>query len=160
MKRLLLTTILVFFSGMAFAQTANVTLLNIDQLQKRIANTDTLYIVNFWATWCAPCVAELPNFDALQQAHRNQPVKVLLVSMDFRSKLQSDVIPFVQNHKMNTEVFMADKTNEQTYIDQVDKSWTGDLPATLVVNNKKGLRKLYDKEFTLPELNEIYQTYK
>ena len=80
--------------------------------------------------------------------------------MDFKSKLNNAVIPFVKNRKMTVEVYLANKANEQVYIDQVDKSWSGALPATLVVNNKRKIRKFYEREFTYAELNQIYQTNK
>lgn len=130
------------------------------QMEERVMNTDTVYIVNFWATWCGPCVSELPYFDKLQQTYKGSPLKVLLVSMDFQSKLKSAVIPFVKNHKMKTDVYFAERKDDQEFINDVDKDWSGALPATLVVNTKKGIRKFYEKTFTYQELNDIYQTNK
>jgi len=139
---------------------AQVKLFTITDLQKRISNPDTLYVVNFWATWCGPCVKELPSFDKLQRTYKNKPLKVLLVSMDFQSKLKTAVIPFVKRNKMMVEVYLASRKNDQELIDAVDKSWSGALPATLVVNTKKHFRKFYEKTFTFDELNNIYQTNK
>lgn len=146
-------------SLIASAQSKTVKLITYPQLEKRFTNTDTVYIVNFWATWCGPCVAELPNFDKLQQTYKGQPVKVLLVSMDFKSKLNT-VKAFANSRKMLSEVCLADKPSEQVFIDQINKSWSGALPATLIVNAKKGIRKFYEKEFTYDELNKLYQTNK
>jgi thiol-disulfide isomerase/thioredoxin len=129
-------------------------------LQKRISNPDTLYVVNFWATWCGPCVKELPAFDQLQRTYKNKPLKVLLVSMDFQSKLKTAVIPFVKRNKIMVDVYLASRKNDQELIDAVDKSWSGALPATLVVNTKKHFRQFYEKTFTFDELNKIYQTNK
>jgi thiol-disulfide isomerase/thioredoxin len=129
-------------------------------LQKRITNKDTVYIVNFWATWCGPCVAELPNFEQLQKTYQKQPLKVLLVSMDFQSKLKTEVDPFIKKHNYQCEVFLATKKNDQEWIDAIDKDWSGALPGTLVVNAKKGTRHFYEKEFTYAELDKLYQTNK
>jgi thiol-disulfide isomerase/thioredoxin len=156
-KGLILT---LFISLMTFAARSQVKLITYAGLQERVSHPDTLYIVNFWATWCGPCVAELPNFDKLQRIYKNKPVKVLLVSMDFESKLKTNVIPFVRRNKMLAGVYFASRKSDQEFIDEVDKSWSGALPATLVVNTKRGFRKFYEKTFTYNELNQIYQTHK
>jgi len=116
---------------------AQVKLLKLDDLDQRIAKgKDTTYVINFWATWCAPCVAELPNFEKLHLSNLKKPVKVLLVSLDFKSKLQKEVIPFVQHNKINAEVFLLNEADQQQYIERIDKKWSGAIPATLFVNKK------------------------
>ena len=137
------------------AQTNPVRLLTIKQLEKRIANPDTLYIVNFWATWCGPCVKELPDFDKLQTVYKGKPLKVLLISMDFKSKL-AEVKAFTKKNKLLSEVFLADKASDQEFIDKIDKRWSGALPATLLLNNKKHTSKFYEQEFTYAKLNRLY----
>lgn len=156
--RVFLFAMLLFF--LSFKVSAQVRVISISQLQKRISNPDTVYVINFWATWCGSCVKELPNFDKLQRAYKDKPLKVMLISMDSPSKLKSAVIPFVNNHKLTTGYYFATRKNDQELIDQVDKDWSGALPATLVVNTKKRIRKFYEKDFTYDELNKIYQTNK
>jgi len=153
-------SLLLFLVFPVLTTTAQVNTITYAQLQQRVSNPDTIYIINFWATWCEPCVKELPYFDQLQQTYKDAPLKVLLVSMDFKSKLTSAVIPFVKKHKMQSEVDFADRKNDQEYIDAVDNDWSGALPATLLVNTKNGIRKFYEQTFTYKELNNIYQTNK
>lgn len=141
-----------------FKANAQVKTISYAELQKRITNPDTLYIVNFWATWCGPCVSELPDFDKLQRAYKDKPLKVLLVSMDFQSKLKTAVIPFVKRHKMLAQVYLASRKSDQELINEVDKNWSGALPATLVFNTKRHIHQFYEKTFTYDELNKIYQT--
>jgi thiol-disulfide isomerase/thioredoxin len=142
---------IICLSLITYSVSAQVTLLKLDDLDKRMANgKDTTYVINFWATWCSPCVAELPNFEKLRLANLKKPVKVLLVSLDFRSKLQKEVIPFVQNNKINSEVFLLNEADQQQYIERIDKKWSGAIPATLFVNKK--IRRFYEKEFTETEL--------
>lgn len=140
----------------AFAQSKTVNLLTLQQLEQRVSNPDTIYIVNFWATWCGPCVKELPNFEQLQATCKNKPVKVLLISMDFKSKL-NEVKTFAKTRKLACEVFLADRKSDQEFIDAIDKNWSGALPGTWLVNNKKHYRKFYEQEFTYTELNKVYQ---
>ncbi|WP_231459722.1 TlpA disulfide reductase family protein [Pedobacter sp. Leaf132] len=143
---------IIYLSLIAYTAGAQVKLLNLDDLDKRIANgKDTTYVINFWATWCAPCVAELPNFEKLRISNLKKPVKVILVSLDFKSKLEKAVIPFVANNNIKAEVFLLNEPDQQKYIERIDNKWSGAIPATLFVN--KRIRRFYEKEFTEVELN-------
>lgn len=116
---------------------------------------DTIYVVNFWATWCAPCIKEIPYFEQLGEKYRDKKVKVLMVSLDMRSQLETKLIPFIEEKKMKNEVILLDDPKFNDWIPLVDKSWTGAIPATLVYGN--GFRKFYPQEITLAELEEIVQ---
>ena len=145
--------LIICLSIITYSVSAQVKLLTLDDLDKRIANgKDTTYVINFWATWCSPCVAELPNFEKLRIENIKKPVKVLLVSLDFKSKLQKAVIPFVVKNNIKAEVFLLNEPNQQQYIERIDKKWSGAIPATLFVNKK--VRRFYEKEFTEKELNK------
>jgi thiol-disulfide isomerase/thioredoxin len=151
--------IIICLSLITYSAKAQVKLLTLDELDKRIANgKDTTYVINFWATWCAPCVAELPNFEKLRLGNLKKPVKVILVSLDFKSKLQRVVIPFVQQNKINAEVFLLNEPDQQQYIERIDKKWSGAIPATWFVNKKS--RQFYEKEFTETELKNTLLKFK
>ena len=153
--------LLVFMSVCGSLNAQTVKLLTINQLEDRVSKGgDTVYVVSFWATWCAPCIAELPYFEKLQTTYKDQPLKVLLVSLDFKSKLEKAVIPFVTRRKLTNEVFLLNEANAQEYIDRVSTQWSGAIPATLIYNKKKALRKFYEKEFTYDELDKTYQASK
>lgn len=138
-----------------------VRLLTLDALEQRMdKGKDTLYVVNFWASWCAPCLAELPHFEELGRVFKGQKVKVLLLSLDFKSKLKSDVEPLVKRMKLNQEVYLLDEKSQQAYIERIDKSWSGALPATLFVSRAKGTRQFFEQEFSLEELKKTYQLNK
>lgn len=161
MKRIAALVLLYLMLAVNALRAQDVKLLKLDQLEKRFAaGKDTTYVVNFWATWCAPCVAELPNFEKLQLLYKNRPVKVILISTDFKSKLNSEVSPFVKKRGLRSEVFLLDESNQQEYIDRVSKEWSGALPATLIVNTEKSIRKFYEQEFTMEELNKTYLSIK
>ncbi|QPH40047.1 TlpA disulfide reductase family protein [Pedobacter endophyticus] len=143
--------VIICLSLITYSVNAQVKLLKLDDLNQRIANgKDTTYVINFWATWCSPCVAELPHFEKLRAENIKKPVKVLLVSLDFKSKLQKQVVPFVSANKIKAEVFLLDEPDQQQYIERIDKKWSGAIPATLFVN--KQVRRFYEKEFTETEL--------
>lgn len=138
-----------------------VELATVDQLEQRFdEGSDTTYIVNFWATWCRPCVDELPHFEKFGQDYRDEPVKVLLVSVDARSKLKTNVIPFVKKEHLHNEVLLLNEMDQQQYIDRISPDWSGSLPATLFINKGKQLRRLQEKEFTYDQLVTIYRSLK
>ncbi|WJS93982.1 TlpA family protein disulfide reductase [Flavobacterium johnsoniae] len=143
-----------FISVSAYSQ--NVKLLNIDQLNERIKNgKDSTYVVNFWATWCAPCIKELPHFEKLSAEHKSEKLAVLLVSLDFKSKLESNVIPFVKKKNLKNEVFLLNESDPQQFIDRIDPSWSGSIPATLFIKADK--RKFVESEFTYEQLLTEYK---
>ena len=155
MKTLLPVILMLLWQLPARGQ--QVRLISIDQLNARIENgKDTTYIINFWATWCAPCIKELPAFEKLNEEYKSEQLKVLLVSVDDISDLKSSVTPFVNKQKMNSEVILLNETDQQQYIDRIDSNWSGSIPATLFIKN--GKRKFFEKEFTFIELSEEYQT--
>jgi len=139
-----------------FAQ--RVAVIKFPELQKRLQRpTDTTYVVNFWATWCAPCVKELPNFEQLRASNANKKVQVLLVSMDYASQLDKKVKPFVLKRALKSEVLLLNEPDPNTFIDQLDAKWSGALPFTLIVNNKTKRRLTFEKELTLTELTTALQ---
>lgn len=143
------------------AHAQQVRLATLDQLEQRFAaGRDTTYIVNFWATWCGPCVQELPHFERFGKTLQHTPVKVLLVSLDARSKLRDEVMPFVQKAQLKNEVLLLNETDQQQYIDRISPQWSGSIPATLFINKGKQLRRLEEKEFTYDQLMAVYNSLK
>ena len=153
-KNVVFAFLFLAFSFSAYRQ--NVKLLNIDQLNERVKNgKDSTYVVNFWATWCAPCIKELPHFEKLQADYKSEKIKVLLVSVDFKSKLTSAVVPFVKRKNLKNEVFLLNESSPQEYIDRIDPSWSGSIPATLFIKGDK--RKFMENEFTYEQLVTEYK---
>ena len=152
---------LILLLSVTSLKAQEVRLITIDQLEGRIARgKDTTYIINFWPTWCGPCVAELPGFEKLRLSNEGKPLKILLVSLDFKSKLEPAVKPFVRKAGLKNEVLLLNESNQQEYIDRISKDWSGAIPATLFANGGKKVRKFYEKELTFEELNTIYQSFK
>lgn len=142
------------FSVTAYSQ--NVKLINIDQLNERIkTGKDSTYVVNFWATWCAPCIKELPHFEKLGTEFKSDKLVVLLISVDFKSKLSTAVVPFVKKKNLKSEVFLLNESSPQEYIDRIDPSWSGSIPATLFIRGDK--RKFVESEFTYEQLLTEYK---
>lgn len=111
------------------------------------------YVVNFWATWCAPCVREIPYFEKLYANYKEEGLRVILVSLDNPDHLESRVIPFIENHNLQSEVILLDDVNANRWIPLVSEEWSGAIPATVIYNNS--FRAFYEKEFKYDELEEI-----
>jgi len=115
---------------------------------------DKVYIVNFWATWCAPCVKELPYFEKINKEYKDKNVEVLLVSLDFPKKKKTKLLPFIHEKNIQSKVVHLDDLDEQFWIADINESWSGALPATIIYSKKD--RKFFEKSFTEEELmNEL-----
>ncbi|THD66401.1 TlpA family protein disulfide reductase [Robertkochia marina] len=113
---------------------------------------DKTYVVNFWATWCKPCIEELPSFEKLNAKYNQENVTVVLVSLDFPSRAEELLIPFVENRNLKSHVLLLDDPKMNTWIPKVDKEWSGAIPATVIFNRDK--RGFYEKSFTFNELEK------
>ncbi|WP_026705902.1 TlpA family protein disulfide reductase [Flavobacterium soli] len=115
-------------------------------------DNDTTYVVNFWATWCMPCIEELPYFEKLNAEYKDQKVKVILVSLDMSKQVESRLIPFMQKKKLQSKVLLLNDPDANAWIERVDQSWSGAIPATVIY--KKQNRKFYERSFTYEELEK------
>jgi thiol-disulfide isomerase/thioredoxin len=130
----------------------------LDALEARMkAGADTVYVVNFWATWCAPCIRELPYFDQLHQQHQGKPLRVLLVSLDAPSRAASALPGFLAKRSLQAEVLHLNEGRPHEYIDRIAEEWSGSIPATLLRSDGSGLRQFYEGEMTLSELQQWVQ---
>jgi thiol-disulfide isomerase/thioredoxin len=142
----------------ANAQTVEV--IDFPAFESRLANTsDTLFVYNFWATWCRPCVEELPYFERLNAAYANHKVKVVLVSLDFPNMLDKQLIPFIQKNEVASEVILLDAPRYNEWIDKIDPEWSGALPATLITVNGRESGGFIPRQITYEELESAVKAY-
>ncbi len=116
-------------------------------------SNDTTYVIHFWATWCIPCLKELPEFNKFADEHSQQKIKIILVSLDFPQHIDNKLIPFIEKHKITSKVIVLDDPNQNYWINKVSPDWSGAIPATLVYKNK--YKKFYEKSLTYEELVSI-----
>lgn len=125
---------------------------NFDQLENRFrSGGDTLYLVNFWATWCKPCVAELPYLEEFHKKYADEKVKVLLVSLDFPRMVDTKLIPFLEKHGLKSEVVHLNDTRANEWIDRVNTEWSGAIPATVA---RKGNVEIFH-EGSFPDIRSL-----
>ncbi|WP_179005549.1 TlpA family protein disulfide reductase [Winogradskyella forsetii] len=111
---------------------------------------DKVHVVNFWATWCAPCVKELPYFEAVNETYKAKGVEVLLVSLDFPKDYDTKLTPFLEKKSITSKVVALDDTDQNRWIPAIDENWSGAIPATIIYMGDK--RQFYEKSFTQDEL--------
>ena len=121
-------------------------------------SNDTTYLINFWATWCGPCVKEMPYIESLKEEYASEDFEIILVSLDFKKQIQSRLIPYLNKNNIQSKVVLLldDKAND--WIDKVDKNWTGAIPITLIYNKSKRLffeTEFHSKEELVNILNPI-----
>ena len=114
-----------------------------DYLQNK--DNDTIYVVNFWATWCRPCVEELPLFDSINQAYKNQKLKLVLVSLDMVDSAATKVVDFISNKQISSEVVVLTDGRTNRWIDLIDPNWSGAIPFTIVKYNQQSA--YYEKQY-------------
>ena len=95
-------------------------------------DNDTTYIVNFWATWCKPCIEELPYLEQMNKTETEKPLKVVLVSLDFPQHLESKLLPFVEKRELSSQVDILLDGDYNSWIDKVSPEWSGAIPATYI----------------------------
>jgi thiol-disulfide isomerase/thioredoxin len=113
-----------------------------------------IMVINFWATWCGPCIKELPLFETLNQ--KRDDVTVILVSMDLDLDPDPEkVYKFIERKNLKSQVLLLNEQDPNSWISTIDEQWSGALPATLIINSKTGQRKFIGKEIHDGELDKL-----
>ena len=159
MKKFIIIGLLVF-SGLASGVTSaqKVPEMDFETFKPWLhKGNDTTYVVNFWATWCKPCVKEIPDFLKLAGEMKDEKIRFIFVSLDFPGQVSSRLIPFIEKHEMGREkVILLNDPDANSWIDQVDPGWSGAIPATVIYNSD--MRRFVEGALTYSELKKILKT--
>ncbi len=148
--------LLLFSTVTAFSQVKTVKL---DALTSLLNNdADSVYVINFWATWCKPCIEELPYFEEATSAFSKKNVRVILVSLDSPLELDRVLLPFVKKKDLKSEILLLDEQNPNEWIDKIEPEWTGSLPATIILRNRIKKRMFLEKQLEKEELFTTIQS--
>ena len=151
MKAIVLLALLSLFSIKGYSE---IPVVDFRTFEPRLYNNnDTTYVINFWASWCAPCREEMPDFERLHQAYVSKKVKVVLVSLDMPNQIESRLIPYLAQDNITAETVLLDDPDFNSWIDKVDRTWSGGIPATLIYNQKN--RIFLNRKTNFEELESI-----
>ena len=132
-------------------------IVNDSNFEEEVLKAQGPVMADFWATWCAPCVKEMPYFEKLSQEYKNEKVEVLFVSLDFPHLYESKLKPFIKEKKIQSKVIALNDVDMNTWIPKVDENWSGSIPATIIYRNDKS--KFYEQTFTYEALESELQQF-
>ncbi len=146
MKVFFLIAYFILLTSLAFCQT--IKKVKVTEVEEYIKNSDHPIVLNCWATWCAPCVAEIPDFMATIKKYSEQKVELVLISLDFPSSYPNKIAGVIKNRNFEATFLWLNETNADYFCPRIDPKWDGTLPSTLFVDPKTGYRKFFGRPMT------------
>ena len=102
-------------------------------LTKLVKNdTDHLLLVNIWATWCGPCVTELPELVTINRMYRRRNFKLVTISLD-EPEQKDDALKLLREKHVAATNYLSTVSNRDRFADLLDKEWQGPVPYTLLI---------------------------
>jgi thiol-disulfide isomerase/thioredoxin len=111
-------------------------------------------VINFWASFCKPCVAEIPSFISITDKYKSSGVRLLLVSLDLPSWYPKRIRDFAVKNHFNTNIVWLNETDADYFIPKINKDWGGSIPATLMLNTKTGKRAFFEEEISASDFEK------
>ena len=156
MSRILLVLLLCCSTAQLDAQNyRSVSWQDIQQLAE--SEPDTLTIINFWATWCKPCIAEMPYLDALADCINGIPVRVVFVSVDDEQRRATALEPFLERRTLQGEVWSLENGYPYDWIDRIEPEWSGAIPASIFIVGSK--KRFFEQELDAAALQQIVNQF-
>lgn len=118
-------------------------------------SSDSVYVLNFFASWCKPCVEELSEFISFQKEHAQDKLRVIFVSLDFKKDQESALLPLLKKLEIDQPVWLLDEPDANTWIRKLDRKWSGAIPATLIIDPKKRRTRFYSETLSKVALNSM-----
>ncbi len=123
-------------------------------IEKLIAESTTPLILNLWATWCKPCVEEIPYFQSEAAKYKSDSLQLVLISVDYKEDFPAAIEKAIRKIKIRVPVYWLDETNADYFCQKIDLYWSGAVPASLFINNKTGYRKFFEGQLSKQQLQQ------
>jgi thiol-disulfide isomerase/thioredoxin len=121
-------------------------------LEQYINQSKTPVVINFWATFCKPCVDEIPYFQKNVKLYQDKKVKLVLASLDFPEYFPAKIEAFAKKNGFTAEIIWIDEEDPGQFCPKIDSNWSGVLPATLFINKKKNYRSFHSQQLSEKDL--------
>jgi thiol-disulfide isomerase/thioredoxin len=144
---------LLFFSLVINAQAVRA--VKVTELSKTIKESKTPLIVNFWATFCVPCIQEMPYFQEMARQYKSQNVSLLFVSLDLKEAYPIKVNAMAKKLELTFPVVWLNETNADYFCPKIDTTWSGGMPSSLFVNNATGYHKFFEDQLSKEKLEGV-----
>ena len=155
-SRILFLFIISIFSLSQRSEAQKFEFIKVPELVNILNNPENkLFVVNFWATWCPPCVREFPYFQKLAREYSPDKVRFIMVSLDSRDDLEQKLIPFLEKNNVAADVALMTDLDYNSWIHKVDPDWQGEIPSTLIFNNSKHIKLFHPGEIDEPGLRTL-----
>jgi len=118
----------------------------IKDVEQFIKKSDSVLVISFWATFCKPCVEEIPYLETISKKYKDQKVKLLLISLDLSAFYPNRIQSFALKNKYSSQIVWLNETNADYFCPRIDKSWSGAIPSTVIINNKTGYKKFIEEQ--------------
>ncbi len=139
-------TLFLLFIGISPVQAQNIPSWKITDVEQLIDKSDSVLVISFWTTFCKPCIEEIPYLQNISNKYKNEKVKLILVSLDLAAFYPNRIEAFAKKNNFSSQIIWLDETNADYFCPKIDKSWSGAIPATLIINNKTGYKKFVEEQ--------------
>lgn len=146
---------IIFFMPGIRLDAQEISRVKITALGKLIKESNRPLLVNFWATWCKPCVEELPSLMREVKAHEADSLQLILVSLDDKENYPVKLKDFIRARNYEGTFLWLDETNADYFCPKIDTAWSGAIPASLFIYKKNAYRRFEESKLTDQTLQEI-----
>jgi len=151
--------IIAIFCLFSICLSQEVEVMKFDELEKIMNEKPAkVKILNFWATFCRPCIIEMPFFEEAANKF-DKDIDLIFVSLDFAENVENKVKPFLTKKNIHSRVILLDDTNYDSWIDRVSPSWSGAIPATLIIDKITGEKFFFEQIFEKEELESLISKF-
>lgn len=119
---------LLLFAGMGYGVLAQeIPVVKLEELKKVYSRpNDTTYVVNFFATWCGPCMMEIPVLNKFREDTKDTKVQLIMVSLD-NSRSLKKLPALIKKLKIKAPVYLLNESADYSWLSYIDKRWQGSI---------------------------------